>query len=271
MKIVCLIDNVASSEEYEARMGLSYYVETEKHKILFDAGPDDAFIRNAEKLGVDLTQVDMAILSHAHFDHAGGLDAFCEVNKTAPIHVQRHALERYYDHQPDRAFYIGLTDTMIHSDRLVLHEGIEELDTGITLFSGITERLLFPPGNKSLFMESGNGDERVLDVFAHEQNLLVSEGGQTILLAGCAHNGIVNILDKAEEIMAKPITAVFGGLHFRDTPNVPEWGATLAKRLQQTNTVYHTGHCTGVEGYKVMKGLMEDKIQYFAVGNVVEM
>lgn len=269
MKIVCLMDNVASSEEFESRFGLSFYIETGKHKILFDSGPDASFIDNAKKLGIDLTQVDMAILSHAHFDHAGGLDAFCEINKTAPIHIQRHALGKYYDLGPDDAYDLGLTDTLRNSGRLVLHEGVEELDAGLTLFSGITERLLFPPGNASLYMEDENG-EKVPDTFLHEQSLLVTEGDHTVLIEGCAHNGIVNILNKAEEISATPIVAVFGGFHFKDTPNVPEFGAILAKRLTQTNAVYHTCHCTSVPGYEVMKGLMGDKIEYIAGGNVVE-
>lgn len=72
MKISVLMENTASSEKYLCRHGLSFYIETRKHKILFDMGPDGDFLQNAEKMSIDLSQVDIAFLSHGHYDHGGG-------------------------------------------------------------------------------------------------------------------------------------------------------------------------------------------------------
>ena len=83
MKIYCLIENTKSSEKFECEHGLSFFIDTGLHKILFDMGGSDAYIKNAEMLGIDLKTVDFAILSHGHFDHGGGLEAFLEINKTA--------------------------------------------------------------------------------------------------------------------------------------------------------------------------------------------
>ena len=80
MKIVTLLENTAGDAGLCAAHGLSLYIETPKHKILFDMGPDARFLDNAKKLGVDLSAVDIAVLSHGHYDHGGGLRAFCEIN-----------------------------------------------------------------------------------------------------------------------------------------------------------------------------------------------
>ena len=83
MRLVALVENTACADIAQAH-GLSLYIETEKHRILFDAGPDGALLlSNAEKLGIDLKRVDIAVLSHGHYDHAGGLRAFMELNSSA--------------------------------------------------------------------------------------------------------------------------------------------------------------------------------------------
>ena len=93
MKITTLMENTASAECYTAEHGLSIYIETKNHVILFDSGASGAFADNAEKLGVDLGKVEMAVLSHGHYDHGGGLLRFMEKNKTAPIYMSACAFE----------------------------------------------------------------------------------------------------------------------------------------------------------------------------------
>ena len=93
MKITTLMENTASAECYTAEHGLSIFIETKNHVILFDSGASGAFADNAEKLGVDLGKVEMAVLSHGHYDHGGGLLRFMEKNKTAPIYMSACAFE----------------------------------------------------------------------------------------------------------------------------------------------------------------------------------
>ena len=91
MKLTALLENTTDCPDILTRHGLSLYLETAHHKILFDFGPDDSFARNAEQLGVDLSAVDLAVLSHGHDDHGGGLKTFLEINQTAPVYVRETA------------------------------------------------------------------------------------------------------------------------------------------------------------------------------------
>ncbi|NCA67648.1 MAG: MBL fold metallo-hydrolase, partial [Clostridia bacterium] len=76
MKITTLCENTSISPEFKCEHGLSFYVETKKHKLLFDTGESGIFAENAAKLGIDLSEVDIAVISHGHYDHGGGLPAF---------------------------------------------------------------------------------------------------------------------------------------------------------------------------------------------------
>ena len=97
MKIISLVENTSVNEEIKAEHGLSLYIEAKKHKILFDMGQTTLFLENAGKLGIDLSQVDVAILSHGHYDHGGGLEKFLEINKKAYVYVNQYAFDAYYN------------------------------------------------------------------------------------------------------------------------------------------------------------------------------
>ena len=132
MRVVTLVENTTCCSDIACEHGLSFYIETGDHKILFDAGQTDAFAQNAEKLGVDLTQVDLAILSHGHFDHGGGLKAFLAINKTAPVYLRRDA---FAPNRNAQGKDIGLDPELQASDRLIFTEDSLELAPGITLCS----------------------------------------------------------------------------------------------------------------------------------------
>ena len=77
LQIINLVENEPGSSGCEAAHGLSFYVETDNHKLLFDSSPSELVLQNAEKLGVDLKTVDTVILSHGHYDHSGGILPLC--------------------------------------------------------------------------------------------------------------------------------------------------------------------------------------------------
>lgn len=130
MKITTLLENTSARPELSAEHGLSLYIETAEHRILFDMGQTALFSHNASVLGIDLAAVDIAILSHGHYDHGGGLARFLTLNRTAPIYVNRHAFEPHYN-GTDK--YIGLDTTLADHKQLVFTDGDALLADGITL------------------------------------------------------------------------------------------------------------------------------------------
>jgi len=254
MKLVTLMENTARCSELFAEHGLSLYIETETHKILFDAGQSSAFADNAGKLGVDLKKVDFAVLSHGHYDHSGGLGKFLEINKTAPVYVSRYAFEPHYSANG----YIGVDSALKNSEQ------IRYVAEEISLAEGITLCQLekAPMDTAGLLVEEDG--ERKPDDFRHEQYLLMEEGGKRILISGCSHKGILNIVDAFRP------DVLIGGFHFMKITD-EETLREAAQKLLQYDAIYYTGHCTGQTQYAYLKNLMGDKLHSIAAGTILEL
>ena len=275
MKIITLLENTARRPGLAAARGLSLYVETAGRRVLFDMGPDASFLENARALGVDISAVDAAVLSHGHSDHGGGLAAFCEANRTAKIYLRREALGDYYAVLPGQEpGYIGLPRSLdALSERFVFTGDREELDGGLTLFSGVEDDKSLRAVAPKLQEKTGGGFRP--DGFAHEQHLLVEENGRAALLAGCGHLGIVNTLRAAERLLGRRPNVVFGGVQlFELAPDAPESEALIAAtaaELAGGDTVYYTGHCTGEWAYERLRETLGDRLRPMDCGASAEL
>jgi len=274
MIIKTLSENTSLSESLGSEHGLSLHIETKRHRILFDTGASDLFAENAKKMGVDLSLVDLAVISHGHYDHGGGLKAFLKANSKARIYLRQQAFDPHYvKRDGGMKSYIGLDKTLAENERMVFCEDCFVVDQGLTLFSGVRGRTFLPTGNKILLVNQG--DDFVLDQFAHEQNLIIEEDGKTLLLAGCAHAGIVNILNHFKEHKGSLPNIVIGGFHLY---NWNEKGKEetavvqhLGKSLLDTKAKFYTGHCTGLEPYNILKTVMGKNIEYISTGSVLDL
>lgn len=262
MKIWTLIENTACRSDLSAEHGLSLYIETGDHRILFDAGQSGAFADNAEKMGIDLSKVDLAIISHGHYDHGGGLARFLERNRTAPVYLSCHAFERHYN---AAGKYIGLDSTLAGCDRIIRVAEEMEICDGIRLLTCNDRERAFQTDPFGLtVMENG---QLCPEDFRHEQYLLIREQGKRVCFSGCSHKGILNIAHWFQP------DVLVGGFHFKQLDPAGEGTAVLeaaAQMLLQYPTRYYTGHCTGVEQYEYMKRIMGSKLNAISTGSYIE-
>lgn len=271
MKITVLMENTAAREELSAAHGLSLYIETPKHRILMDMGPNDDYLENAEKLGIDLTQVDLAILSHGHYDHGGGLKAFCQLNDHAKIYVRENAFGDYWSLADGNPHYIGI-DQSLDRSRFVLTGEETVIDDELTLFASVPDT--FGALAASAKLREKVGEDFLPDLFSHEQDLLVTAEGKAVLVAGCAHRGIVNILRTGAERLGRRPDLTFGGFHLfqltEGDPNADRLIRLTGEALLKGETVYYTGHCTGDYAYEKLKEILGDRLQRMSGGVTVE-
>ncbi len=260
MRIVTLLENTACREDLCCEHGLSLYIETASHRILFDAGQTEAFADNAQKLGVDLSKVDFAVLSHGHYDHGGGLRRFLQINQTAPVYVSRDAFMPHYNGAKK---YIGLDKNLLESNRLIITEDRREIAPGVCLESGRIP-LLHPIDPAGLTVMEN--DRLMPEDFRHEQYLIVEEEGKRICFSGCSHRGILNIAAHF-----RPDVLV-GGFHFMKLDPVADAQrlGDAAQELLQYPTVYYTGHCTGEGAFAFMKTIMGHSLKALSTGSIVE-
>lgn len=251
MRIATLLENTASDDQFEAAHGVSLYIETKKHTILFDMGPNDSFIKNADKMDIDLRDVDIAVLSHAHYDHGGGLEAFMELNDKATIYVHEDAFSNVFsERESGEKVYAGIKQALKESDRIVFTSKFKHIDNGVATFSGVKQERFVPKGNSHLFKQVGK--KLIKDDFSHEQNLILKENDQSFLLSGCAHNGIINIMDRFKTLREYYPDVVIGGFHLSkglEDGTMEE----LSEAMKAAGARYITGHCTGEEAFKALK------------------
>lgn len=272
MIIKTLVENTSTSEDFGSEHGLSLYIETKTHKLLFDTGASALFAENAEKMNVDLSDVDLAVISHGHYDHGGGLKAFLSVNNKAKVYLDEKAFEKHYANRPNNdKRYIGLDESLLPNDRFIFIGEHLVIDDELELFSRVTGETLSPSGNKDLFMAVGQSI--VADDFSHEQNLIIKEDGKNVLVAGCAHKGIVNILEHFRLDKGYLPSHVIGGFHLynraTDKDEDPAVVKEIGKYLQNTRAKFYTCHCTGINSYNSLKLILGERVEYLSTGSQV--
>lgn len=272
MKLHVLVDDRAC-DGFSAEHGLSVYAELDGMRVLFDTGNTGLFIENARKLGLDVADVDVAVISHGHDDHGGGIRAFLEANDHATVYLNTHAFEPHYTKRKSgEILYNGLDEELRKSRRVALVSERLDIADRLTVFSNVTGFRLPSLSNNKLLVPQGDGYRQ--DPFRHEQSLVIRDGGRLVLLAGCSHRGIVNIMDAAMEMTGAPFDAVVGGFHLsnpRDGGSEPgETIDAIAEYFLSLPTEYWTCHCTGMTAFQMLRERLGDKIHYAAAGTTIE-
>lgn len=255
MKLWVLMENTAL-DGFESEHGLSLYLQTAGLRILFDAGQSDAFARNAEKLGLDLGKVDLAILSHGHYDHSGGLRHFLELNNHAPIYLSRHAFDPHFNANGKN---IGIDPALSSCDRLIFVEEAITIAPGLSLSPLDISACPYPIDSAGLKAAAGTPED-----FRHELYLQIREGDKRILISGCSHKGILNIAAHFTPDI------LIGGFHFKHLPPSDPQLIAAAEELRRHPTTYYTGHCTGCGQFDTMKPILANRLMAIHAGDVFE-
>lgn len=267
MKIVTLLENTPGANALcKFEHGLSFYIETENHKMLFDTGASEFFSENAAILDIDLTAIDLVVLSHGHFDHAGGIPKLHKINPKVKIIAQNTCKENHYNGDK----FIGIDAAIPSFDQWHEISGDLKVDDELYIFTGVEGKKYPARGNFTMTKEVAG--VKTQDDFTHEQNLVIKENGKTVLLCGCAHNGIINILDHYHKLFNAYPDIVIGGFHLKldeyteaDFANVK----AIAEELKKLPCKFYTGHCTGPIAYPVLKEIMGEQLEELHAGDQV--
>ena len=266
MKVTTLVENLTYKSGLLAEHGLSFYIEMESKKILFDTGQSDVFVRNAQALGIDLTEVDAVVISHGHYDHAGGLNTFLRLNQKAKVYLKRAALADKY-HGTSR--YIGAAvNAGLASGRIAFVDDQLELDRGLFIIPHTpiinpadTHFKGFLVKKESLFEE---------DTFEDELFLAVDSTDGISIISSCSHRGITNMVEAAKSTFKKEIKAVVGGFHLQGcSPEQLE--ETISYFEQQAPKSLGICHCTGIDRYGGFVHRLGSMVFYNSTGTTFEL
>lgn len=259
MKITVLVENTPHGC-VEGEHGLSLLVEHNSKSYLIDTGQSGLFLENAIKMNIDLSKVNMAFLSHGHYDHSGGFKDFFKVNNQATVYLQEKCREKkFYKVVDSNKTYIGIPDNLLedYEDRFEFVDGFIEVDDGVYLCSHSLS-------SKNPYLYDS---KLAIDDFSHEQTVIFEDNENLFLFNSCSHCGVDNIINEITEIFPeKTIKAFVGGFHLMGTNGV--MSCNLSERevknlgnsiLGNSKAIFYTGHCTGNLPFKWLKELSEER------------
>lgn len=280
MKITILIENQAP-DSLRKEHGLAVHIEYNGQNYLLDTGASGQFAKNAEQLGIDLSKIDAAFLSHAHYDHSGGYKEFFLKNPNARLYLQKSAMENCYSKVLWFREYIGIPKGILkeYENRLCYVSGITKAAPGVWVLShsinGLSEK-----GRKShMYIRTKQGFAP--DDLSHEQTLVFEQEHGLVMFNSCCHAGVVPIINEVNGAMkstGKKVSYVFGGFHtmgLRGANSMsgrPKEITKLGQQLLGLNLAgVYTGHCTGIPAFRILKETMKGKVHYMKTGSVISL
>lgn len=249
-----LLENqLSKNRALTAEHGLSFLVETGDKKILFDCSAGKAARQNAKKMNVSLKDVDYVVLSHSHYDHAGGYPDMVSHGVRAPLITGPRFFEEKYAQDGGKYVYLGcgFGRDFLKKER-IKHRVCEEC---ITLFPGchavgcFERKYEFEKAPARFVKETGAG--MAADDFADEICLVIESEKGLVVIVGCSHPGILNMMETIKKRFGRPIYAVFGGSHLVETDE-ERLSLTMDILREMGISIVGFNHCTGDEAWKRM-------------------
>jgi 7,8-dihydropterin-6-yl-methyl-4-(beta-D-ribofuranosyl)aminobenzene 5'-phosphate synthase len=272
LRITILCENTAAPSGFIGEHGFSALIERGNKKILFDTGQGLGLLHNAELLGVDLAEINDVVLSHGHYDHTGGLKDLLLETEGARITAHPHIFQPKYARRNGQMRYIGIpfSSTAIEGwgGDFRLSEVAVEVASGITT-TGIIPRITpFEGADKDLLVKTDDGFEE--DDLLDDLSVIIDTPRGMVVLLGCAHAGLINILSHVKNLTGKDsFYWVLGGTH------LGFYGAERLEEVIQELRSFHidnigASHCTGLYAGMRLAQEMGDRLHFCNVGAVIE-
>lgn len=279
MRLTALVDNtrLENRTDLTVERGLSLHVNTMGRQVLFDAGSSKVFCDNAALLNIDIEEVDAAVISHRHHDHCNGVTHFLDRNSKAQVHFRECDEADYCFKAFGFKSNVGIDKNLLNKakGRFNFINKTTEILPGIFIVTNMSNKYEQPKGNKYLFTKTDQDCKP--DTFDHELLMVIKEDDGLVVFTGCAHNGVLNMVETAVELFPNMrIKAVVGGFHLVGLPLFNSIGGSTKdiesigqKLLSYPVDKLYTGHCTGMKAYGILKGVLGDRLEHLPTGRSV--
>jgi 7,8-dihydropterin-6-yl-methyl-4-(beta-D-ribofuranosyl)aminobenzene 5'-phosphate synthase len=252
--------------------GLSFYIETEKNRILFDVGQGLAIANNAKVLGIDLSAIETVALSHGHYDHAGGLKRLLECNTNFTLHAHPSVFDKKLKRAGNNYKFIGspLAKDVLEQNgiNLMLEKKPVQISPGIMTTGEIPMENDFEETGSGFYIESGG--EILADFLADDQGIILDAEKGSVVLLGCSHRGVINTLNHVVKLTSgRTIHAILGGFHLGNASESKL--RTIMDHLSGFGLEkIGVGHCTGSTAFVALCDRFPQKVFPITVGNVID-
>jgi 7,8-dihydropterin-6-yl-methyl-4-(beta-D-ribofuranosyl)aminobenzene 5'-phosphate synthase len=275
-RITILCENLVGRLVGSGEHGFSAFIETGKSNYLFDTGSGRSIVPNSLALNKDLKSIRKIFLSHGHYDHTGGLSEVLKLKGKVDVHSHPHVfLDRFAvlkEEGREIKRFIGIHYKRSYLESLganfVFNTDFTEVEKGLFLTGEVPRQTDFEKPDPRLFseMDGAMTNDRFLD----DQSLILDTDRGIILILGCAHSGMINIIQHVVNKMGKEkFHAILGGTHLDFlTPEQLEESIKSLKRMEIGKI--GVSHCTGMKAAFRLQQEFGDRFFYGCVGSVLE-
>lgn len=264
IKIVTLVENsMGENLSLKNEHGLSILIESDNYKVLFDTGQSDKFLKNAGMLNIDMNDVTHVVLSHGHYDHSGGFRQLTgAIGNDFRLFVTPEFFNKKYAYKDRSWQYLGSNFDQSYLEKqnievCYMNGDVQQIAPNLFAVKNFEKVSGFEKINERFYVCSDG--EYSIDDFSDEIALVIKSTKGLVVLLGCSHPGVVNILDTIVKRFEQPIYAVLGGTHLVDADQ-DRIDRTINYLKELNVPLLGISHCTG---QRAVEDLLEQEIPFF--------
>jgi len=269
IRITILTENTALKAGLKAKHGLSFWIEYGNKKILFDTGQSDLILHNARTLGIDISRTDAIILSHGHYDHTGGLPSVLNIASKVMIYLHPAATEMKFSQKASEIKSIGMSASAkeaIQDQHMIWTVTPAQIFPGMSVTGQVPRLNDYEDVGGTFFVDE---DCQKPDELLDDQTLFIESSKGLVVVLGCAHAGVVNILDYISKLTScNKIYTVIGGMHLLNASRIRIANTIEAFKKYEIQKIFPL-HCTGKKAMDAMEKAFGDKCLCLGAGGQI--
>jgi 7,8-dihydropterin-6-yl-methyl-4-(beta-D-ribofuranosyl)aminobenzene 5'-phosphate synthase len=274
--IRCLVDNTTIDvTRFQTEHGLAFSIESSTGGILFDTGQSGSvLLHNAAQIGLDLSQVDALALSHAHYDHTGGLEAFLQKSRPGlSLYAHPDVFRARFAIKDAQVRSLGLSmsqDDLAKNITLRLSSKPAQILPGIWTTGEITGRAEFEGRSAHHFIQADQGWQP--DPYLDDMSLVLEAQSGLILVCGCCHAGLLNTLAHVRRVFNQEVAVIMGGAHLANiSMDTLEHTINILRATSQVEVPsLYLNHCTGDRALAALSSAFSRKVRSCPAGTVLK-